>query len=170
MRKIRATLSKSALEYVERFPQLFHCTGAGAGNYAAKAEIIDALSLAVDDRKAVVMTYQSRQATEPATRDVYPYILVWHKGSLYLLAFAPEHDEVRRYKVNRIESVEVTSFTFQRPAEFDVKDYLARSFGIYDGDDEITVVVKFAPAVPLGQTAVSALNGSLFLTWFQYSG
>ena len=29
MKKIRSTLSKPALEYLERFPQLFHCTTAG---------------------------------------------------------------------------------------------------------------------------------------------
>ena len=146
MRKIRATLSKSALEYIERFPQLFHCTTAGFGNYANKAEIINDLAEAAEDCKAVHIAYQSQQATEPATRDVYPYCLVWHKGTLYLLALSPEHDEVRRYKVDRMESVEVSSFIFQRPRDFDVKAHLAGSFGIYGGSGDITVVVKFAPA------------------------
>jgi predicted DNA-binding transcriptional regulator YafY len=72
MRKIRATLSKSALEYIERFPQLFHSTTAGFGNYEKKAEIIDDLTRAAEDRKAVHIAYKSQQATEPATRDVYP--------------------------------------------------------------------------------------------------
>ena len=62
----------------------------------SKAGIIDALIIAIEDRKAVHITYQSQQATETATRDVYPYGLVRHKGSLYLTAFAPEHDQIRR--------------------------------------------------------------------------
>ena len=49
-------------------------------------------------------------------------------------AFAPEHDQVRHYKVDRIEAVEVSSFIFQRPRDFDVADHLAGSFGIYGGD------------------------------------
>jgi len=65
---------------------------------------------------------------------------------LYLMAFDPRHDQVRRYKLDRIESVEISSFTFQRPADFDVSACLAGSFGIYDGDGDVTVVVKFLPA------------------------
>jgi predicted DNA-binding transcriptional regulator YafY len=147
MKKIRATLSKPALEYIERFPQLFHCTTAGCGNYEKKAEIIDDLTRAAEDRNAVHIAYQSQQATEPATRDVYPYCLVRHKGALYLDAFAPEHEKVRRYKIDRIESVEVSNFTFTPPRDFDVQKHLAGSFGIYDGDGDVTVVVKFAPVV-----------------------
>jgi proteasome accessory factor B len=147
LRKIRATLSQSALEYLGRFPALFHCTTHGFGNYASKSHIIDELTVAIEDRRAVHITYQSQRATEPATRDVYPYGLVRHKGSLYLAAFAPEHDQVRRYKVDRIEAIETTQFVFQRPADFKLENLLAGSFGIYDGDDDVTVVVKFLPAV-----------------------
>jgi predicted DNA-binding transcriptional regulator YafY len=147
MRKIRATLSKPALEYLDRFPTLFHSTTNGFGNYSSKAGIIDELSIAIEDRKAVHITYQSQQATEPATRDVYPYGLLRHKGSLYLDAFAPEHERVRRYKIDRIVEIEVSSFIFQRPSDYDIAAQLARSFGIYDGDDDVTVIVKFLPAV-----------------------
>jgi proteasome accessory factor B len=178
MRKIRATLSKPALEYLERFPQVFHCTTSGFGNYANKAEIIDDLTMAIEDRKAVHIAYQSQQATEPATRDVYPYCLVRHKGAaLYLIAFSPEHDEIRRYKVDRIESVEVSSFIFQRPRDFDIKALLAASFGIYCGSDEITVLVKFAPSAARyvregqwhdSQVLTSQRDGSL-LARFQLS-
>ncbi len=147
MRKIRATLSESAIEYLDRFPKLFHSTTKGFGDYSSKAGVIDELTIAIEDRKAVHITYQSQQATEPATRDVYPYGLERHKGSLYLAAFAPEHDRIRRYKVDRIDAIQTSSFVFQRPADFDLAALSARSFGIYDGDDDVTVVVKFLPAV-----------------------
>jgi predicted DNA-binding transcriptional regulator YafY len=145
--KIRSTLNKRAIDYLDQFPQLFHCTTSGFSDYTNKAEIIDSLAFAAEEHKAVHITYQSQQATEPATRDVYPYCLVRHKGALYLDAFAPEHDKVRRYKIDRIESVEVSNFTFTPPRDFDVQKHLAGSFGIYDGDGDVTVVVKFAPVV-----------------------
>jgi predicted DNA-binding transcriptional regulator YafY len=144
--KIRATLNESALEYLEQFPRFFHSTTNGLGNYSTKTDIIDGLTVAIEDRRAVHITYQSQQATEPATRDIYPYALVHHKGSLYLIAFAPEHDQLRRYKIDRIDGIETSSFVFQRPADFDIADHLARSFGIYDGVGDVTVVVRFLPA------------------------
>ena len=146
LRKIKATLSEQAIEYLELFPRLFHCTTQGYSNYADKAEIIDTLTIAAEDRRAVLLTYQSQHATEPATRDVYPYGLTRHKGSLYLVAFAVEREEIRRYKVNRIEAADITPFVFQRPEGFDISTYLAESFGIFGGSDDITVVIKFLPA------------------------
>jgi predicted DNA-binding transcriptional regulator YafY len=144
--KIKSTLNEQAREYLERFPRVFDCTRHGNSNYENKAEIIDTLTVAAEDRKIVLLTYQSQHATEPATRDVYPYGLKRHKGSLYLVAYAVEHDEIRHYKVNRIEAAELTSFVFQKPADFDISTYLAESFGIFGGSDDITVVVKVLPA------------------------
>jgi proteasome accessory factor B len=143
--KIRATLGRTALDYVDRFAGLFHCTSFGQGNYANKAEILESLTIAIEDHKATHVTYQSQRATEPATRDVYPLAMVRHKGSLYLLAGSPEPEQIRTYKVDRIEAVEVSEFVFQRYRDFDVTAYLARSFGIYDGDGDIPIAVKFLP-------------------------
>jgi proteasome accessory factor B len=176
-RKIRATLGDTALRYLDRFSRLFHCTTAGLGDYAAKAEVLDNLTLAIEEYKAVHITYQSQQATEPATRDVYPLQLVRHKGSLYLLAFSPEHDEVRTYKIDRIESVEVSAIVFQRHRDFDVAAHLAGSVGIYDGSGDITVVVRFLPPAAryvseshwhASQVLTSQRDGSL-LARFQLS-
>ena len=146
MRKIRATLNEASLKYLDQFPDFFHSTTQGFGNYTSKSTIIDALINAIDDRTAVHITYQSQRATEPATRDVYPYGLVRHKGSLYLVAFAPEHDHIRHYKINRIDAIETSSFVFQRPADFEIAKHLAGSFGIYDGDEDVTVVPQVSSA------------------------
>ena len=35
---------------------------------------------------------------------------------------------------------------FQRPDGFDISTYLADSFGIFSGSEDVTVVVKFLPA------------------------
>jgi predicted DNA-binding transcriptional regulator YafY len=163
LKKIRATLSESALAYLERFPLLFHTTAHGFGDYKGKAEIIDTLTVAMEDRKAVLLTYQSQHATEPATRDVYPYCWVRHKGSLYLVALAVEHEAIRHYKVGRVDAAEITKFVFQRPVDFDMSAYLVGAFGIYTGSDDVTVVVKFLPAAA-GYVQESKWHASQVLT------
>src|SRR5262249_53631535 len=170
--KIRASLGKTALEYVDRFAGLFHCTSFGQGDYANKAEILEALTIAIEDHKATHITYQSQRATEPATRDVYPLAMVRHKGAVYLLAGLPEPEQIRTFKVDRIEAVEVSEFVFQRYRDFDVAAYLASSFGIYDGDGDIAIAVKFQPAAARyvaegkwhrSQTVTKLRDGSLIL-------
>src|SRR5262249_18838029 len=124
-RKIRSTLGETASAYLDRFSRMFHCTEGGHRDYASKAAILESLTLAIEDYKAVHITYRSDRATEPATRDVYPLRLIrHHNGALYLIAFSPEHDDYRTYKVDRIEEAEVSPIVFQRRREFDAEAFL----------------------------------------------
>jgi predicted DNA-binding transcriptional regulator YafY len=145
--KIRASLGQTVSEYLDRFPKMFHCTTFGRTDYASKAQFLEDLSLAIDDHLAVHLTYQSQQTTEATTRDVYPLGWMRHRDALYLIAATPGEDRPRTYKVDRIEAVEVSSFVHQLYRDFDIEANFAGSFGIYDGDDDITVAVKFLPAV-----------------------
>jgi predicted DNA-binding transcriptional regulator YafY len=145
-RKIRSTLGETASNYLDRFARMFHCTEGAHRDYSSKASILESLTLAIEDYRAIHITYQSDRATEPATRDVYPMQLVRnHTGALYLVAVAPEDGAIKTYKVDRIEAAEVSEFVFQRYRDFDVAAYLAGSLGIYDGDGDIAVAIQFLP-------------------------
>lgn len=146
-KKIRATLGVEALRYVERFGQVFYQTMTGAGDYSKKAEIIDELMVGIEDKRAVFLTYQSLQATEPTTYDVYPLGLSYHRGSLYLVGWAPDHKEIRHWKVDRIEAAEATEVRFNRPGDFDLHEHFAKSFGVFHGDGDVHVKVRFSKAV-----------------------
>lgn len=140
-------MGTEALKYVDRFAGLFHQTTVGVSDYSKKADLIDQLTIGIEDCRAVFLTYQSLQATEPVTYDVYPYGLVYHRDTLYLVGWAPRHEEIRHWRVDRIETAEVDKFPFQRPDDFDLKEHLAKSFGVYQGRGEIHVKVRFSPQV-----------------------
>jgi predicted DNA-binding transcriptional regulator YafY len=145
--KVRASLGKSVADYLDRFPKMFHCTTFGHADYTDKAGILEDLTIAIEDHRAVHLTYQSQQATEPMTRDVYPLGWRCHRDALYLIAAEPGLDRPKTYKVARMDAVEVSAFVHQLYRDFDIEAFNSGSFGIYDGDDDITVVVKFLPAV-----------------------
>ena len=146
-KKVRATLGADALKYIDQFGTMFHQTMVGAGDYTKKAELIDELMVGIEDRKAVFITYQSLQATEPVTYDVYPYGLIYHRGALYLVGRSPQREEICHWKISRIEAAAVTQIPFQRPEDFDLQQHLAKSFGVYHGDGDVKIKVRFAPAV-----------------------
>ncbi|MHB8954861.1 MAG: helix-turn-helix transcriptional regulator [Pirellulaceae bacterium] len=146
-RKIRAALAPQALKYVGQLGVMFHQTKVGTSDYAKKAELIDELMIGIEDKRAVFIAYQSLRATEPVTYDIYPYGLAYHRGSLYLIGFAPDHREIRHWKVDRIEEAEVTPVHFNRPEDFDLRDHLAKSFGVFHGEGEVHVKVRFSPGV-----------------------
>ena len=154
--KIKATLSEQALDYLASFPAIS----------TTRPQVMATTPKVRRDRHAVCRDRGSQGGAHDISittrnrapnRDIYPYTLVRHKGSLYLIALAVEHEAIRRYKVDRIAAAEVTSFVFERPADFDTSVYLADSFGIHRGQDEITVVVKFAFS---GRPAIRMTNRS----------
>ena len=126
---------------------MFHQTMVGVSDYSKKADLIDELMVGIEDRRAVFLTYQSLRSTEPVTYNVYPYGLTYHRGSLYLIGWAPDHEEIRHWKVDRIEVAEATQVHFNRPEDFDLNEHLAGSFGVFHGDGEVHVKVRFSPTV-----------------------
>jgi len=146
-RKIQAALEPVPREYIDKFATMFCQTMVGTHDYSKKADMIDWLMQAIEDGRAVSMTYQSLQATEPVTYIVWPYGLAYHRGSLYLIGRTRRHEDICHWKVDRIEDVELKDQRFQRPEDFDLQKHLAKSFGVFHGDGEVHVKVRFLPAV-----------------------
>jgi len=115
-RKVRAMLSPAALKYLDKFAAVFHRTLVGASDYSTQGELIDRLVMALEDRRITHITYRLLRATEPTTYDVYQLGMIHHRGSLYLVGWAPRRERVQHWKIDRIEEVELTQLQFQRPA------------------------------------------------------
>ncbi|MDX1964517.1 MAG: WYL domain-containing protein [Pirellulales bacterium] len=142
LQKIRVMLGDTALRYLEQMSDAVHVTRRG-GNYAHKAALIDELLQGLEDRQVVWLTYRSQQATEPVTYDVHPYGLTCHRGALYLIGFAPQHNSIRTWKIDRIEKVERDVMPFTRPRDFNMEDHLAGSFGVYQEHAPVRVEIRF---------------------------
>jgi len=147
LKKTRSTLSDAALAYIDRFGETFHRTRFGESDYASKAAIVEQLNLGIDDHCEVFLTYQSLRSTEPTTYPVHPYGLTFHRGSLYLIGFAPDHDQIRHWKLDRMEQAEVTQVRFNRPVDFDLEEHFKNSFGVYEGGGDVRMKVWFSAEV-----------------------
>jgi len=124
-RKVRAMLSPAALKYLDKFAAVFHRTLVGASDYSTKGELIDRLVMTMEDRRITHITYRSLQATEPTTYDIYPSGMIHHRGSLYLVGWAPRRERVQHWKIDRIEEVEVTQLQFHQPARRSITGIMA---------------------------------------------
>ncbi|MGE3781023.1 MAG: helix-turn-helix transcriptional regulator, partial [Pirellulaceae bacterium] len=109
-------------------------------------EHLQDLLLAVSESRQTLITYQSARSTEPVEYQINPLALTQHRGSLYLVAFSHDHAEIRTFKLDRVEEVEVSALPFQPPDGFDVQEYFAGSFGVFHADGDIAVCIRFAPS------------------------
>lgn len=144
--KVRACLGREVVKYIDKMLPKVYATQTGNEDYSRKSEIVDQLLIGMEDRKVVFITYQSQRATEPVTYDIHPYSLAVHRGALYLVGFAPQHNEIRHWKVSRIEQAEVDPMPFTMPAEFRIEQHLSGCFGIYHGKEDVQIKIRFTAA------------------------
>jgi len=143
--KIRTAFGTRAIMYADKMLGRMIRTSIG-GNYAEKAELIDQLMIGIEDSKAVFLTYRSQRSTEPVTYDCYPLFMLEHRGSLYLFGIFPDSGELRTWKIDRMLDAQVTEVPFQRPENFDPREHIAGSFGMYHGHGDVLVRIRFTLA------------------------
>ncbi|MBP2018703.1 putative DNA-binding transcriptional regulator YafY [Symbiobacterium terraclitae] len=88
---------------------------------------------AVEGPHPLRILYQALSAEEPVERVVRPYGLAYRGTALYLIGFCELRQDVRIFRVNRILEAQVLSATFDRPADFDLEEYLSAVWGIEFG-------------------------------------
>lgn len=101
---------------------------------------------AIVERKVLSMTYYSFSSDEKRKRQVNPYALVFRGNSWYMIGHCHLRDEVRTFRVNRMEKVAQTDENFEYPDDFSIVDHLDGSWSIFQGE-ETEVVVKFSPSI-----------------------
>jgi predicted DNA-binding transcriptional regulator YafY len=147
--KLKATFKPEALSIIESLGPLIHQTSIGSSDYSTRAAVIDGLMTAIEDHKVTTIEYQSLKADAPRPVAVQPLGMVYHEGSLFLVAIAEEHGQIRHYKVDRLSSVDISSRSFMPPEGFDLKQHLSGTLGVYgvDPDQPLrTVRIRFAAA------------------------
>jgi len=144
-RKLRAAFSPRVLRYLDKMRDQLRGTEFGVTDYGPYAELLDQLMIAIEERRVVFIAYRSQRATEPVTYDVHPYRLMRHQGSLYLVGYKPLDDAVRTWRVDRIERVDVERMPFTMPANLNLDARFAGSLGIYEGHEDLDVLIRFRP-------------------------
>ena len=131
--KLRIWLGESEAKYVEKISERVHFARQ-FGVRLDQSEIVDDMMVALEDCRAIFIEYRSANSTEPLTYDIYPYGLMDHRGSLYVVGHSCHHDEIRTWKMDRIQSTELTPFPFKRPVDFVISRYFEGAFGVITGD------------------------------------
>ena len=144
--KIRGALGDQAIRYLHKLSGSLHATSVGASDYSKRGELIDSLMLAIEDHLITLITYQSDQSTEPVEQEVYPQGFVFHRGSLYLIAWSSRRAEIRTFKMDRIDDVHVTKIPAAVPQGFDLESWLEHSFGVFRSGNMVlhTIRVRFS--------------------------
>ncbi|RAK62424.1 WYL domain-containing protein [Hymenobacter edaphi] len=114
-------------------------------------EWLQPLLRAVQLRRQVAFQYHKFWDEAPSTRTVSPLLLKEFKGRWYLLAHDPARHGLRCFGLDRIRALEVTTRSFEPPADFQADTYYAHSFGIIRPDHEPPAEIVLALEPTQGQ-------------------
>ena len=121
----------------------FKSSGVGKSDVA----VFNALSRALLRELEVEFDYRKPGEATPTQRRVQPYHFVHHDNLWYLIGFDLMRGELRTFAVPRVSAPRVTTAEFKRPADFDPEKFFAKAFGVFGGDGDYRVVVRFSAAV-----------------------
>ena len=123
--KLARVLPETVSEQVEALRKVLELERPG---WVAEADIalLTRLASAVHARKRVRLSYraQGRAASE---REFEPYGLMQHSGRWFLGGTCLLRQDLRLFRVDRIEAATVLSKTFERPVDFEMAAFLRES-------------------------------------------
>lgn len=105
------------------------------------SEIVTTLSTAAQQGRRVQMHYRAWQAGE-TERALDPYGLVYRAGYWYTVGYCHLRSDLRVFRLDRVQDVELRNETFTRPPGFDSLGYVIRSLATMPGTWFIDVLLS----------------------------
>ena len=127
--KIRSVLPEPVRDYIDRLQEntviapYIRNLDPGQGSHDEEGRWYD-LSEAVAKQRSIFMQYYVASRDELTKRKVDPLGLVYYSDSWNLIAYDHLRDDIRNFRLDRIRKMRMMMDTFERPADFDLEDYL----------------------------------------------
>jgi predicted DNA-binding transcriptional regulator YafY len=123
--KVLAGLPAELRAYAERISDRFHLDAPGWFQQIDEAGHLTVVAEAVADQRRLTVDY--RRGDRVVSRVLDPLGLVVKAGVWYLVARPAEGDDIRTYRVSRIDAAARMDETFERPPDFQLVRWWTRS-------------------------------------------
>ena len=144
--KLDAAMSPDMRRFLDKMPKAISAKSPQAKRQTQQTHTITIRLLeAIMDTRVVVMKYDSPTSKRVKPYTVHPYRIVHAQGGLYLVAFVPEHSELRTFAIERIRQAAADKVTFEMLDELGT-DPFANSLGVFRGP-AVKVRLRFASAL-----------------------
>lgn len=107
-------------------------------------EIFQKLASATAAKKQLRILYKKPGVSTAEERIIEPYHLANINGEWFLFAFDRKRNDIRTFVPSRIKSIEETGVVFVRPKKFSLQKRLHDSFGVYSGEKQYQIVIRFS--------------------------
>lgn len=116
----------------------------GPWTVSTSAESLIRASVAIRSRRRLSFHYQSR-AAEASHRTIEPYGVLHMHGRWYLVGHCLMRKALRTFRLDRTSQLETHEGTFERPVNFDIRDYIDQAMRFADARYQIEVWLDLPP-------------------------
>ena len=99
------------------------------------------LSQAVQAERSVAIRYRNERGDE-SERLMDPYGIVFRQGRWYVAGHCHLRDDLRLFRLDRVQDAQLTEDRFTRPVEFDAAEFVVQSLASMPNTWEVEVLLK----------------------------
>lgn len=110
---------------------------------------------ALEQQRSVIIRYASYQQAA-VVRQVDPYGLLFRSGRWYMSGYCHLRQQLRTFRLDRLQQIELLDHSFNRPAQFDSAEHFTQSLYGMPGNLDVQVMLhtdKHTAAQAMGSTA-----------------
>ncbi len=142
LRKLASTLPKPLSNHLQRAADRVD-----QRETSSQGAVLEAIAEGWGTGQQVKIGYRSPRSGVLRQRVICPYALEPTPSGIYVIGHDSWSDEIRTFKLDRLESAAVLKKKFTIPEDFDLEARLASGWRIMAGDEVNEVVLRFAPEV-----------------------
>lgn len=142
LNKLASTLPQPLSEHLQRAASRIE-QHADAGQVA----VLEAIAEGWGNGHKVKIGYRSPRSGALRQRTIAPYALEPTPSGIYVIGHDSWSDDIRTFKLDRLESAVVQDESFVIPEDFDLEARLATGWRIMAGDEAVEVRLRFAAEV-----------------------
>lgn len=131
---------------------------------------VDSIHQAINQNKSISFQYLDynggKKLTPRHNGMIYqasPYYLIWNAENYYLVAYDELKDDIRHYRVDRMQKIEIADRSRQGKEhfdKFDIAEYTNATFGMFGGD---TIKVKLVCHNQLANVVIDRFGDGISL-------
>lgn len=138
--KIERVMPQAALDRSRSLQSALHFSTVHAP-IPVDSRVVQVLATAISQRLRVQIAYRTWN-DEPSQRTIDPYGIVFQDGWWYVSGFCHLRQDVRTFRLDRIQSTESTGIAFAYPSDFDIVGHVVTSLSDPPGMATIEVLFK----------------------------
>lgn len=142
LRKLAVTLPQPLPHHLKRAAERVQ-TNAGGSQQVA---VLEAVATGWGSGRKVRLAYRSPRSGELRQRVLSPFALEPTPAGIYVIGYDDWAQDIRTFKLERLEWAVVLGETFTLPPDFDAEAYLQTGWRIMAGEEVQEVVLRFTEA------------------------